>query len=229
MTGEFPAQRASNAENVFIWWSHHDNLTHLTGPLPSCTGAILLCVGGRSPVSVGGASELRWVSAPWGARGVSWSGVLSWLDLPPLLILSLVAGLSTSSDLLPPPAWRMNYTIYIWKFLLGSIKVEQTQWSITTNINKKSYHLHINGLAHDCGNSSVLTMELPQSRRAQSNRYLVSKCNIDTDTEYSFYTGQVTNMDHLSGLIMIATQAVWISTCMKLTKLIPNRNIIWTI
>ena len=22
-TGEFPAQRASNAENVFIWWRHH--------------------------------------------------------------------------------------------------------------------------------------------------------------------------------------------------------------
>ena len=24
-TGEFPAQRASNAENVSIWWRHHDN------------------------------------------------------------------------------------------------------------------------------------------------------------------------------------------------------------
>ena len=23
-TGEFPAQRASNVENVFIWWRHHD-------------------------------------------------------------------------------------------------------------------------------------------------------------------------------------------------------------
>ena len=23
-TGEFPAQRASYAENVFIWWRHHD-------------------------------------------------------------------------------------------------------------------------------------------------------------------------------------------------------------
>ena len=25
-TGEFPAQRASNAENVSIWWRHHDML-----------------------------------------------------------------------------------------------------------------------------------------------------------------------------------------------------------
>ena len=24
VTGVFPAQRASNAENVFIWWRHHD-------------------------------------------------------------------------------------------------------------------------------------------------------------------------------------------------------------
>ena len=24
-TGEFPAQRASNTENVFIWWRHHVN------------------------------------------------------------------------------------------------------------------------------------------------------------------------------------------------------------
>ena len=25
VTGEFPAQRASNAENVSVWWRHHDN------------------------------------------------------------------------------------------------------------------------------------------------------------------------------------------------------------
>ena len=24
VTGEFPPQRASNLENVFIWWRHHD-------------------------------------------------------------------------------------------------------------------------------------------------------------------------------------------------------------
>ena len=24
VTGEFPAQRGSNAENVSIWWRHHD-------------------------------------------------------------------------------------------------------------------------------------------------------------------------------------------------------------
>ena len=26
VTGEFPAQRASNAENVSIWWRHHENV-----------------------------------------------------------------------------------------------------------------------------------------------------------------------------------------------------------
>ena len=28
MTGEFPAQMASNAENVSIWWRHHVSLRH---------------------------------------------------------------------------------------------------------------------------------------------------------------------------------------------------------
>ena len=26
VTGEFPAQRASNAENISIWWRHHDKI-----------------------------------------------------------------------------------------------------------------------------------------------------------------------------------------------------------
>ena len=29
VTGELPAQRASNAENVSIWWRHHDELIYL--------------------------------------------------------------------------------------------------------------------------------------------------------------------------------------------------------
>ena len=32
-TGEFPAQRASNAENVFIWWHHHGVPTQSGAPL----------------------------------------------------------------------------------------------------------------------------------------------------------------------------------------------------
>ena len=28
VTGEFPAQRASNAENVSIWWRHHEIIKH---------------------------------------------------------------------------------------------------------------------------------------------------------------------------------------------------------
>ena len=28
VTGEFPAQRASNAENVSIWWRHHEDMSH---------------------------------------------------------------------------------------------------------------------------------------------------------------------------------------------------------
>ena len=37
-TGEFPAQRASNAENVSIWWRHHANVRTmaLTGHIQFC-------------------------------------------------------------------------------------------------------------------------------------------------------------------------------------------------
>ena len=28
VTGEFPAQKASNAENISIWWRHHDDVLH---------------------------------------------------------------------------------------------------------------------------------------------------------------------------------------------------------
>ena len=31
-TGEFPAQKASNAENVSIWWRHHDNDCRIRTP-----------------------------------------------------------------------------------------------------------------------------------------------------------------------------------------------------
>ena len=34
-TGEFPAQMASNAENVSIWWRHHEITRHLIGAEPS--------------------------------------------------------------------------------------------------------------------------------------------------------------------------------------------------
>ena len=35
VTGEFPAQRASNAENVFIWWRHHVEV-HLNALCHNC-------------------------------------------------------------------------------------------------------------------------------------------------------------------------------------------------
>ena len=43
-TGEFPAQRASNAENVSIWWRHHDLVPH--GPIDN-NGSLLEIVAWR--------------------------------------------------------------------------------------------------------------------------------------------------------------------------------------
>ena len=39
VTGEFPAQKASNVENVTIWWRHHE--THRWFVLLKYSGAIL--------------------------------------------------------------------------------------------------------------------------------------------------------------------------------------------
>ena len=35
VTGEFPTQRASNAENVSIWWRHHVYMDVITYPFPT--------------------------------------------------------------------------------------------------------------------------------------------------------------------------------------------------
>ena len=40
VTGEFPAQRASNAENVSIWWRHHAEFTNTPQYYFSCIGEI---------------------------------------------------------------------------------------------------------------------------------------------------------------------------------------------
>ena len=42
-TGEFPAQMASNAENVSIWWRHHD-LTFLDSHLNYCICMVYLLI-----------------------------------------------------------------------------------------------------------------------------------------------------------------------------------------
>ena len=39
VTGEFPAQMASNAENVSIWWRHHDNTMVDDTMTPSVAGS----------------------------------------------------------------------------------------------------------------------------------------------------------------------------------------------
>ena len=42
--GEFPAQMASNAENVFIWWWHHETSRCSVGWLRTCTIPTVACV-----------------------------------------------------------------------------------------------------------------------------------------------------------------------------------------
>ena len=41
-TGEFPAQMASNAENISIWWRHHGSMTWSTHVVILCTFHVLV-------------------------------------------------------------------------------------------------------------------------------------------------------------------------------------------
>ena len=46
-TGEFPAQKASNAENVSIWWRHHEMFYVFGGLVIGSNGLICLHIWGR--------------------------------------------------------------------------------------------------------------------------------------------------------------------------------------
>ena len=51
VTGEFPAQKASNAENVSIWWRHHASICHVI--FSACTPSILCHCLWSNPVEYG--------------------------------------------------------------------------------------------------------------------------------------------------------------------------------
>ena len=41
ITGEFPAQRASNAKNISIWWRHHEWLADIKHRIIICVSKVL--------------------------------------------------------------------------------------------------------------------------------------------------------------------------------------------
>ena len=63
VTGEFPAQRASNAENVFIWWRHH---VVPKGPV-DYKAALLQMMNGMVPS--------RWQAMSWINDGLGYSHI----------------------------------------------------------------------------------------------------------------------------------------------------------
>ena len=65
VTGEFLAQRASNAENASIWWRHHETLTQINLQICHCGHAF--CGFTNSQLLI------------WGAR--KWSLLLTYLNL----------------------------------------------------------------------------------------------------------------------------------------------------
>ena len=49
VTGVFPSQRASNAENVYIWWRHHDGYVIYRSSSPEVTDSNYARPSGQKP------------------------------------------------------------------------------------------------------------------------------------------------------------------------------------
>ena len=55
-TGEFPAKRASNVENVSIWWRHHVNIWRSHG-MKTPSALLVICEGNPVPATGGFTSQ----------------------------------------------------------------------------------------------------------------------------------------------------------------------------
>ena len=66
-TGEFPAQMASNAENVSIWWRHHDDYAHGLRFAMFCCGCFWLILSISFSYLTGTVAILQpwWTRANW--------------------------------------------------------------------------------------------------------------------------------------------------------------------
>ena len=63
VTGEFPAQRASNAENVSIWWRHHADFQNIWPTADGQTPLFILLFWATYWASVGISMELKYVES----------------------------------------------------------------------------------------------------------------------------------------------------------------------
>ena len=86
MTGEFPAQRASNTENVSIWWRHHVNIFYWSNQnLNSFPHLLHICIGKLVIIGSGNAlspvqcQAITWTNADllsFGSLGINFSKIL---------------------------------------------------------------------------------------------------------------------------------------------------------
>ena len=80
-TGEFPAQMASNAENVSIWWRHHDS-----GSNEMCTRSVMLLPTSNSFRRFVCSALLHWylvnrISYQWQTPQFQWNNHLDMIEI----------------------------------------------------------------------------------------------------------------------------------------------------
>ena len=118
MTGQFPAQRASNAENVSIWWRHHDaigtyNTSHADlKRMESFQGSII-----KTSVFIGKYVNMvpywgRWAFPAlkiefWNKEHGSWNAFVMWL----VATQGLLSGSLLGKNDVATPFWRNSDVI----------------------------------------------------------------------------------------------------------------------
>ena len=74
-TGEFPAQKACNSENVFIWWRHHDERLHIDGLLQERLNSSVLALESRISCTI---------------PSTCWAGLLKWIRQRKMIVFTAV-------------------------------------------------------------------------------------------------------------------------------------------
>ena len=106
VTGEFPAQRASNTENVSIWWRHHDDKKIIWNYIKPNSIIMALCL-------IGVKSSLQW---SW------WSlldQMLTWHYTCDKPLTETITDLIFIINNLDKPLWRV--TCCVWYYIVFTV------------------------------------------------------------------------------------------------------------
>ena len=119
MTGEFPAQRTSNAENVSIWWRHHGEVLK-SGYIPIPTGTAVVSVWRRI-------LKLAWEQLVNRLRIIQWKFRILYINV----LFFTACFVHCTWNNCSSPFWEIANYIYTCIFIYH----KQSWWSIEIRLH----------------------------------------------------------------------------------------------